>query len=176
MASKDEVMLLDEMIAATDVNNERRHLAALTSFAKAANVENAVLVHKAHFFGLAPTHGADGRPLRRMHFIDPANTELLLALYAGAWKDKSTFTYSTFYAAQLLRFEATFVDRSDYKVVCSTPPGVLLALPRGKAFFSLLADRTFAGVEAFVVAVENALGGDVDTVTLAGKIDTLSDV
>lgn len=175
MASGKQIDLLTQIIAETEANNERRHLAALAAFKKAANVENAVLVHKAHFFGLAPTHDADGRPLRRVHFIDPANTELVLALHSGAWKDKSTFNYSTFFTGQLLRFEGTFVDRYDYKVECSTPPEVLLTYPRGKALVSLLADRTFAGVEAFAVAVENAIGGDVLTVLLDGKIDELCD-
>lgn len=156
-------------------NNERRHLAALAAYTKAANIENAVLVHKAHFFNLIPTHGADGRPLRRVNFIDLANTDLVLELHAGAWKDKSTFSYTTRHAGQDLRFEGAFVDRADYRVLCSTAPADLRAYPRGKALVSLLSERTFAGVEAFVIAVENALGADVDTVALAGKINACSD-
>jgi len=182
MASADKtdlhLGLIGEMIAATDRNNERRHLAALAAFQKAANVENAVLVHKAHFFGLAPTHDADGKLLRRLNFIDPANTELVLALHAGAWKDNAHFTYTASYIGKRgepLLFHGTFVDRHDYKVLCSTPHEVLRAYPRGNALVSMLVDRTFAGVEAFAVAVENALGDDVTTVLLAGKIDTLSD-
>lgn len=156
-------------------DNERRHIAALAAYTKAANLENAMLVHKAHFFNLNPTHGADGRPLRRVNFIDLANTELVLELHAGAWTDKRTFTYSTSHAGQDLRFEGAFVELADYRVLCSTAPADLRAYPRGKALVSLLADRTFAGVEAFVIAVENALGEDVDTVALAGKINACSD-
>ena len=143
---------------------------ALAAFTKAANIENVVLVHKAHFFGLNPTHGTDGKPLRRMNFIDLANTELVLALHAGTWKDSFAFTYSTSHGGEVLRFEGTFVDRHDYKVFCSTTPEVLRGYPRGKALVSLLCDRMFAGVEAFAVACENALGDDVDTVALEGKI------
>jgi len=172
----DQLEIIGEMIAATDRTNERRHLAALAAFTKAANVENAVLVHKAHFFGLAPTHDADGRPIRRLNFIDPANTELVLALHASAW-DRGYFMYSTrFYGegqSQALHFQGTFVDRHDYKVFCSTPPEVIRAYPRGNALVSMLVDRTFAGVEAFAVACQNALGDDVTTVLRAGKIDML---
>jgi hypothetical protein len=175
MASEDELYLLGEMILKTDQNNERRHLAALAAFTKAANLENQVLVHKAHNFGLAPTHGPDGKPIRRLHFIDPANTELVLALHAGSWKDRADFTYTSrcwsISPHQPLLFHGTFADRHEYKVFCSTPPEVLRAYPRGNALVSLLCDRTFAGVEAFAVAVENALGEDVTTVLLDGKIN-----
>ncbi len=175
MSSEDKLDILGEMILKTDQNNERRHLTALAAFTKAANLENQILVHKAHFFGLAPTHGPDGKPIRRLNFIDPANTELVLALHDASWKDRPDFTYTTSYYNKSqhkpLLFHGAFVDRHEYRVLCSTPPEVLRAYPRGAALVSLLCDRTFVGVEAFAVAVDNALGRDVTTVLLHDKIN-----
>jgi glutamine synthetase type III len=51
-------------------------------------------------------------------------------------------------------------------VCCTTPEEVLRSYPRGKALVSLLHNQSFAGVEAFAVACQNALGEDVDTVLL----------
>jgi hypothetical protein len=172
MSSEDKlgITVIGEMILKADQNNERRHLAALAAFTKAANLENQILVHKAHNFGLTPTHGPDGKPIRRLHFIDLKNTELVLALHASAC-DRNTFMYTTRFVDKFLQFHGTFVDHHEYRVLCSTPPEVLRAYPRGNALVSMLVDRTFAGVEAFAVAVENALGGDVTTVLLDGKIN-----
>jgi len=135
-----------KMVKAADDNNERRHLAALAAFTKATK-----------------------------HFNDPANTELVLDLHAGSSKDYGDFTYTTCCWSvnpdQPLLFHGTFVAGHEYRVLCSTTPEVLRAYPRGAALVSMLCDRTFEGVEAFAVAVENALGEDVTTVLLDGKIN-----
>jgi len=134
-----------KMVKAADDNNERRHLAALNAFTKAANLENHFLAHKADNF--------------------------------GPWKDHGDFTYTTccwsINPDQPLLFHGafTYVDHNENRVFCTTSPEVLRAYPRGAALVSLLCDRTFAGVEAFAVAVENALGEDVTTVLLDGKIN-----
>jgi hypothetical protein len=71
---------------------------------------------------------------------------------------------------QPLLFHGTFVDHHEYRVLCSTPPEVLRAYPRGAALVSLLCDRTFADVETFTVAIENALGENVTIVLLDGTM------
>jgi hypothetical protein len=129
----------------------------------AANAENADLVRKAHFV-------IARRPHHQLHFIDPANTTLVRLLHTATWHDVYTFQYRTSLAGQVLVFEGTFLDRAHYQVLSNTPAEVLRTYPRGKALVSLIHDRCFPGVEAFAVACQNALGDDVDSVLLAGKL------
>jgi hypothetical protein len=103
--------------------------------------------------------------LHSLHFIDPANEPVVRELHRTSWDAGVTgFEYRTKFGNQHLIFHGWFIDRAEYKVCCTTPEEVLRSYPRGKALVSLLHDQRFAGVEAFAVACENALGEDVDTV------------
>ena len=103
--------------------------------------------------------------LYSLHFIDPANEPVVRELHRTSWDAGVTgFEYRTEFGNQHLIFHGWFIDRAEYKVCCTTPEEVLRSYPRGKALVSLLHDQRFAGVEAFAVACENALGEDVDTV------------
>jgi hypothetical protein len=103
--------------------------------------------------------------LHSLHFIDPANEPVVRELHRTSWDAGVTgFEYRTEFGNQHLIFHGWFIDRAGYKVCCTTPEEVLRRYPRGKALVSLLHDQRFAGVEAFAVACENALGEDVDTV------------
>ena len=74
------------------------------------------------------------------------------------------FEYHIEFDNKNLAFHACFLDRAEYRVCCTTPEEVLQSYPRGNALVSLLHDQSFAGVEAFAVACQNALGKDVDDV------------
>ena len=103
--------------------------------------------------------------LYSLHFIDPANEPVVRELHRTSWDaDVTGFEYHTEFGNQHLVFHGWFIDRAEYKVCCTTPEEVLRSYPRGKALVSLLHDQRFAGVEAFAVACQNALGEDVDTV------------
>jgi len=106
------------------------------------------------------------------------NLVVVKALHARAWDPQ--FIEFEFcvqgIASHRLRFAACFVDHStDYRVRCTTPVSQLLDWPRGKALVSLLHNQCFAGVEEFAVACLNALGADVDTCALDGKIEYILD-
>ena len=103
--------------------------------------------------------------LYSLHFIDPANEPVVRELHRTSWDAGVTgFEYHTTLGNQHLIFHGWFIDRAEYKVCCTTPEEVLRSYPRGKALVSLLHNQSFAGVEAFAVACQNALGEDVDTV------------
>jgi len=106
------------------------------------------------------------------------NLVAVKALHARAWDPQFVeFEFcANGVASDSLRFAGRFVDRTDYRVLCTTPASELLAYPRGKALVSLLHNQTFAGVEAFAVACLNALGADVDTCDLEGKIEHIVSV
>lgn len=144
-----------------------------------ANAENASLVLSAH--GLkrtpAPANAASPSPephapkrkkeLHPKHFIDPANERAVRELHATAWEPGVTgFEYITKHDNKGLAFHGSFVDRAEYKVLCTTPAHVLRTYPRGNALVSLLHDQRFPGVEAFAVACQNALGEDIESVPL----------
>jgi hypothetical protein len=69
-----------------------------------------------------------------------------------------------------VRFEAKFVDLARFEVYCTFTEGRMRRYPRGNTVVSMLFGRTFAGVEAFAVACHNALGDDVASVYLDGRI------
>jgi hypothetical protein len=69
-----------------------------------------------------------------------------------------------------VRFEAKFVDLARFEVCCTFTEGHMRRYPRGNTVASMLFGRTFAGVEAFAVACHNALGDDVASVPLDGRI------
>ena len=97
--------------------------------------------------------------------INPANESVVRELHRTSWyADVTGFEYHTEFGNHHLVFHACFIDRAEYKVCCTTPEEVLHSYPRGNALVSLLHDQSFAGVEAFAVACQNALGKDVDTV------------
>ena len=97
--------------------------------------------------------------------INPANESVVRELHRTSWDAGVTgFEYHFDLDNKRLVFHGWFIDRAEYKVCCTTPEEVLRSYPRGKALVSLLHNQSFAGVEAFAVACQNALGGDVDTV------------
>jgi hypothetical protein len=105
------------------------------------------------------------KDLHPKHFINPANEPVVSELHDTSWDAGVTeFEYHTEFDNQHLVFHGWFIDRAEYRVCCTTPHEVLHSYPRGKALVSLLHDQRFAGVEAFAVACQNALGEDVDTV------------
>jgi len=79
-------------------------------------------------------------------------------------------------ASDELRFAGRFVDRTHYRVLCTMSVSQLLDYPRGKALVSLLHNQCFGGVEEFAVACLNALGADLDTCALEGKIEHIFSV
>jgi hypothetical protein len=97
------------------------------------------------------------------HFIDPANGEVVRELHRTSW-DAGVTGFE--YHIEGIAFHGWFIDRAEYKVCCTTPEEVLRSYPRGKALVSLLHNQRFAGVEAFAVACQNALGEDMDSVLL----------
>jgi len=118
-----------------------------------------------------PVLGTDGlgrkKELHPKHFLEPANEPAVRALQATAWEDGVTgFEYVTKHEHKGLIFRASFEDRASYPVRCRTPADVLRSYPRGNALVSLLHDQRFPGVEAFAVACENALGGDMESVPI----------
>jgi len=99
------------------------------------------------------------------HFIDPANTLAVRELHRTSWDAGVTgFEYQIQIDNQYIAFHGWFIDRAEFQVCCTTPEEVLRSYPRGKALVSLLRNQRFAGVESFVVACQNALGADVDSV------------
>jgi hypothetical protein len=106
------------------------------------------------------------------------NLVAVKALHARAWDPQFVeFEFcANGVASDSLRFAGRFVDRTDYRVLCTTPASELLAYPRGKALVSLLHNQRFGGVEEFAVACLNALGADVDTCALEGKIEYIVSV
>ena len=109
--------------------------------------------------------------------LDTAANNLVAvkALHAIAWDPR--FIEFEFcakgVASNELRFAGRFVDRKDYRVLCTTSVSELLDYPRGKALVSLLHNQCFGGVEEVTVACLNALGADVDTCALEGKIENI---
>jgi hypothetical protein len=98
-------------------------------------------------------------------FIERANEPVVRELHRTSWEAGVTgFEYHTEFGDHHLIFHGWFIDRAGYGVCCTTPEEVLRSYPRGKALVSLLLNQSFAGVEAFAVACQNALGEDVDTV------------
>jgi len=69
-----------------------------------------------------------------------------------------------------VRFEAKFVDLARFEVYCTMSEARMRRYPRGNTVVSMLFGRTFAGVEAFAVACHNALGDDVASVPLCGRV------
>jgi len=125
-----------------------------------ANAETADIVCEGHGYVYK-------KDLHPRHFINPANELAVRELHATAWEDNVTgFEYHTSLDNKALVFQAYFFDRASFPVCNRTPEEVLRSYPRANALVSLLKDQRFAGVEAFAVACENALGGDVDTVNL----------
>ena len=114
---------------------------------------------------VAAEHIMREKDLHPKHFINPANEPVVRELHHTSWDAGATgFEYHTEFDNQHLVFHGWFIDRAEYRVCCTTPHEVLHNYPRGKALVSLLHDQRFAGVEAFAVACQNALGEDVDTV------------
>ena len=64
-------------------------------------------------------------------------------------------------------FQAMFLDGAGRKVLAASPNE---APARAKAIASLIDDKCFPSVEAWVVACRNALGDDIDSFVLAGAI------
>ena len=107
--------------------------------------------------------------------LDTAAHKLVVvkALHAMVWDPRFIeFEFgANGVASNELRFAGRFVDRTDYRVLCTTSVSDLLDYPRGKALVSLLHNQCFGGVEEFAVACLNALGADLDTCALEGKIE-----
>jgi hypothetical protein len=123
-----------------------------------SNTEKEGIVHPAHGFMYK-------KELHPKHFINPANELAVRELHRASWEAGVTgFEYHIEVDNKCLAFHGWFIDRAEYKVCCTTPEEVLRSYPRGKALVSLLHNQRFAGVEAFAVACQNALGEDVDSV------------
>jgi hypothetical protein len=99
--------------------------------------------------------------------------------FAGRFVDRKDYRFefcAKGVAKDELRFAGRFADRKDYRVLCTTSVSTLLEYPRGKALVSLLHNQCFGGVEEFAVACLNALGADLDTCALEGKIEHIVSV
>jgi hypothetical protein len=127
-----------------------------------SNAENTDIVRRAHGFIYT-------KDLHPKHFINPANEQAVRDLHRASWDPTfAGLEYHTSFNDTPLVFHGWFIDRAEFQVCCTTPEDVLRTYPRGNALVSLLLNQRFAGVEAFAVACENALGADVCTVPLSG--------
>jgi hypothetical protein len=86
-------------------------------------------------------------------------------------KKVTKFEFRTDFKGTLHCFEGTFLDGSaSSKVLGTTPKEQFQKYARAKALEVLLDDVCFPTVEAFAVSCRNALGDNIDEVSLAGSI------
>jgi hypothetical protein len=86
-------------------------------------------------------------------------------------KKVTKFEFRTDFKGTLHCFEGTFLDGSaSSKVLGTTPKEQFQKYARAKALEVLLDDVCFPTVEAFAVSCRNALGDNIDTLSLAGAI------
>jgi len=95
----------------------------------------------------------------RMHFCP------LIGKRVG--KKLTTFEFRTKFDGAEYRFEGMWLDGTETKVLAGL---INKEYSRGKAISSLIDDKCFPSVEAWVVACRNALGDNIDTFPLAGCI------
>jgi len=95
----------------------------------------------------------------RMHFCP------LIGKKVG--KKLTTFQFRTEFQGAEYRFEGMWLDGAGTKVLAGM---INKEYARAKALASLLDDKCFPGVEAWVVACRNVLGDNIDTFPLAGVI------
>jgi len=95
----------------------------------------------------------------RMHFCP------LIGKRVG--KKLTTFEFRTKFDGAEYRFEGMWLDGTGTKVLAGL---INKEYSRGKAISSLIDDKCFPSVEAWVVACRNALGDNIDTFPLAGCI------
>lgn len=112
---------------------------------------------------------------------DPSNEEIVDYLQRGlvmrmrecpvlkrkVGKKLTTFELRTNFLGADYRFEGMWLDGTGTKVLAGATNKEYC---RAKALASLLDDKCFAGVEAWAVACRNALGDNVDNISLAGSI------
>jgi hypothetical protein len=86
-------------------------------------------------------------------------------------KKVTKFEFRTEFKGTLHCFEGTFLDGSaSSKVLGTTPKEQFQKYARAKALEALLDDVCFPTVEAFAISCRNALGDNIDEVSLAGAI------
>ena len=86
-------------------------------------------------------------------------------------KKVTKFEFRTDFKGTLHCFEGTFLDGSaSSKVLGTTPKEQFQKYARAKALEVLLDDVCFPTVEVFAVSCRNALGDNIDTLSLAGAI------
>jgi hypothetical protein len=95
----------------------------------------------------------------RMHFCP------LIGKKVG--KKMTTFELRTNFQDAEHRFEGMWLDGTGTKVLAGS---INKEHSRAKALASLIEDKCFPSVEAWVVACRNALGDNIDKVSLAGSI------
>jgi hypothetical protein len=112
---------------------------------------------------------------------DPSNEEIVDYLQRGlvmrmrecpvlkrkVGKKLTTFELRTNFLGADYRFEGMWLDGTGTKVLAGATNKEYC---RANALASLLDDKCFAGVEAWAVACRNALGDNVDNISLAGSI------
>jgi hypothetical protein len=79
----------------------------------------------------------------------------------------TTFEFRTNFEGAQYHFDGTWLDGTGTKVLAGATNK---EYTRAKALASLLDDKCFPSVEAWVVACRNALGDNIDTFPLAGAI------
>ena len=112
---------------------------------------------------------------------DPSNEEIVDYLQRGLvmrmrfcpvigkmiGKKMTTFELRTNFLGADYRFEGMWLDGTGKKVLAAETNKEYC---RAKALASLLDDKVFDGLEAWAVACRNALGDNVDNISLAGSI------
>lgn len=119
------------------------------------------------------THEPNSQLTRRLH-SDTLNKHINGFEYRVYWNGTAVSPTG----GHVVRFEANFVDLKRFEVLCTMSEERMRRYPRGNAVASMLCGRTFPTVEAFAVACHNALGDNVASVPLDGRIcvyDTLQD-
>ena len=102
-----------------------------------------------------------------VHYLQRGNMHFCALLQMHVGKKISGFELRTDFEGSEYRFEAAFLDGTGTKVLAADTNK---DYARAKALASLLDDKCFPSVEAWVVACRNALGDNIDTFPLAGAI------
>ena len=102
-----------------------------------------------------------------VHYLQRGNMHFCALLQMHVGTKIRSFELRTDFEGSEYRFEAAFLDGTGTKVLAAETNK---DYARAKALASLLDDKCFPSVEAWVVACRNALGDNIDTFPLAGAI------
>ena len=175
---------------AADSTTQCSSQTSLSEFAFAADDENPkpcgfipvqALAKALEPLGFAPSRINDARRLGKQHFLDPANEKIVLKLHTLTWEQNfAGFEYTVPLDEEArarlgtrfptLTFSGNFIDRGEFHVFCTNAEEDFKQAPRSNALVSLLYNQRFRGVEAFAAACHNALGEDVRSVPLEGRV------